>query len=274
MSKLSYDDIHIYYANKCSICKGKKRVFYDEVWTVCGCQHIATARWRLEQIQVYPDNLKYKDWSDFTGLIKDKSTTVGRLNPASALEAKNKAMKYCFGSDDPNAVKDRRNTLKVQDHISDGQNVIIAGGRGSGRSLLACLILKEVIYATSYFNLRLDYKWIKANSLISAARWDGERPINHDFLDDIQAQHFLVVDGIDLPQGGHNNPPDMVALNLMFYYRKLYQHPTIIVCSDTFWAAVTEQKYEQGLIKRWGEEFFELINDPGNLVIELIKEEG
>ncbi len=239
----------------------------------CGCQELATLRWHLEQVQVYPDSVKYKDWPDFTGLITDKNAkTSGRLIPSSALEAKNKAIEYCFGSSNPEAVKDRRKNLIIHKHLSSGKNVIIVGGRNTGRSLLACLILKEVIYATSFLNLKLQYKWMKASNILSDARWDNEKPIDHASLDDIAQQHFLVVDDVDVPHGGHNNPPDMVAMNVLFYERKIRQYPHIIVCSDVFWEAASNPARAGHVIKNWGHEFLGVLNNPHNVIIELVKE--
>lgn len=270
---LSYEDIHAYYADQCSICRGNRRVIANGTWTSCRCQYIATARWRLEQIQIFPDILKYKCWSDFTGLIKDNKTTVGCLVPASALQAKNKALRYCFKNSNVDAVKDRKSNLIIHHHLSDGQNVVISGPRNTGKSLLACLILKEFIYATSYFDLRYDYKWVKSNSLIDAARWDNNKSIDRDFLDDIESSGFLVIDGVDISKGGHNTPPDIISLNVLFYNRRASLYPTVVVCSDTFWSSVTDSRYEGGIVSRWGDEFYSMLRDNKNLVIELFKEE-
>src|SRR5437867_2071959 len=132
---LTYRQYSTFYASKCDACKGVKRLLKNGVWTACSCQYTASAKWRIDQFEVVPPDLKYKTWNDFTGVHGDS-----KLTNQSFIQAKQKALRYCFGGEDVSLINDRQKNLIVHEHLNDGQNVVIAGATGSGRTLLAVLI--------------------------------------------------------------------------------------------------------------------------------------
>jgi DNA replication protein DnaC len=279
MKKLTYQNYCDYYASKCSICESRKRILKNNIWTCCSCQYTATIKWRFEQIEIHPESLKYKNWADFTGEIKGtnketgKLEILGHLSVPTFMGAKQKAMEYCFGSSDIKVLEDKKKYLSVHKHCMDGQNIVIAGRRNTGRTLLAVLVLKEVVNASCFFNLNLEFKWIKSSDLIDAARWDNSKSIDHVFLDSLYDIHFLVIDGVDIYRGGHNTPPDTISLNVLFNYRRKMAYPTIIICSDVFLNSILHAKYGDEVSRPWGEEFYSLITNPSNVTIEMEREE-
>ncbi len=269
MNKLTYLDYCKYYAKKCSICHGGKRIQCDNVWTACSCQYTATVKWRFDQIQIYPANLKYKKWIDFNGIVTDGQD----LKPHIAVKAKDRAMLYCFGSVEPEVTNDRVKNLIVHQHASDGQNVVIVGDAATGKSLLASLILKVVVYASVIHNLSISFKWIRSDELLEAARWDNNKSITHEVMDELEDVDFLVIDGIDVGYG-HTTPPDVVAMNRLFYSRIKNNHPTVFVCSRRFWSHAQKiidnpNHKDEFSIKHWGNDFLTVFTSSRNVLIEL-----
>jgi len=274
MKKLSHSDYLNYYARKCEICHGARMVSCNGVRTCCSCQHTADVKFRFEQIQIYPEELKYKTWSDFTGEIRSKnketgqSEITGTLSVSDFIAAKKKAMEYCFGYSNSKVLKDKRKHLIVHKQVSNGKNIIIAGAKNTGKTLLATLILKEVVNASCYFNLNMDFRWIKASDLANKARWFNDKPVDHDYLDSLQYVDFLVIDGLDIKKGGHTNPPDIVSLDVLFQQRSLRSHTTVVVCTSSYLHNFLQTQYiDKDTF--WGDEFQSLMTHPKNLIIEL-----
>jgi hypothetical protein len=239
---------------------------------------LATVKYRFEQIQITPPGLKYKTWSDFTGEIKDidqdgNLVTIEQLDPEVFVVAKQRAMEYCFGSHDPKVLEDRQKHRIVHNHAKDGQNLIIAGDRQTGRTMLAAIVLKEVVYADAHHCLDIEFRAMKASELINAARWDNNRTIDHVYLDELVSVDFLLIDGVSIPKPkiGHTVPADHIALDVFFRERRMDNHPTIVVCSDEFWRCASHPNYVDLVSRHWGEEFVDLLLDPTNVVIELQK---
>jgi len=274
--KLTYDDYSDFHARKCPICEGAKRVKRTGVWVTCGCQFNATAKWRLDQIRIYPESLKLKGWGDFAG-INDSGK---KLTDASFIEAKEKALVYCFGQPDPTLAKDRKKNSIILGHIRDGKNVVIAGDSGSGRSLVAALMLKEVFYASAIKQHKTSFHWVRAVELTEAARWatnrtgDVAKSIDRDRLEEWGESDFLFVDGVDLKPsvGDHRAPPDMTSLNILF--SKRFYKPTIVVCASRFLVACNTPGPADLVREQWGDDFYTLMHDPENVVISLKKEAG
>lgn len=269
MSNLSYGDYSQHYADKCSICQGKGHVLYEDIFTMCICQHTAKMKWRFEQLEITPKELKYKSWNDFCGVGKAGDHN---LVAESFILAKKEALKYCFGSDNPSVIEQREDKLIVYKHLDTGKNVIIIGGPCSGKTLLSTLIIKEVVYACRIHNLDITFKSIKSSILQNESRWDGDRTVNHDLLNELENVDFLIIDNIDRPQGGHNTPPDTISLNALFYNRRSRNKPTIIICSDSFWGCAIQAQYQGEIKSRWGDEFITLLLNNDNTVIRLQKE--
>lgn len=273
----NYQSFSDYYAQKCTVCSGQKSVCLDGVWTRCICQQQATLEYRYSLIPIYPEELKYKNWSDFTGEIKDTTSngrkeTVGMLSGCGVV-AKTKAMQYCFNKVGADTTKNRKQTLRVLDHLKDGQNVLIIGGSSTGKTLLAALINREVAYASYFSHRSIDFRWVTFSQILEAARWDNGREIDHTSLDGYSEAQFLTIDGVDVPSGkGHTTPPDMVAMNTLFGERLRNRHPTIVIMSNNFYNTLTHNALCQEIPKRWGDEFFTLLKHPNNVIIELQKE--
>ena len=276
--RLPYEAFTEYFAKRCKLCNGAKRVKVNGVWASCSCQYYATIRYRLEQIPITPPSLKYKTWSDFTGEIRDvnakgETEIVGQLDTSAFVAAKQKAMQYCFGTADPAVLNDRENRVIVHKHARDGQNVIISGPKQTGRSLLGLLVLREVIFASTLHRLNLDFRWVKASEILHAARWDENKAIDHDHLDELANVDFLVIDGVELQkQGyGHTGRADSISLDVFFGERRGSNLPTIVICSDEFLACSRSRQYVDLIERSWGSEFVELVTEPTNVVIELQK---
>lgn len=271
MSNLKYKDYSQYYADNCRICCGIGHITHEGVRTMCICQHTAKMKWRFEQLEVMPRELKYKDWGDFCGV---SNTGDHKLTDNSFVKAKEKALKYCFGSDNISVINNRSKTLIVHNHLKTGRNVIITGVPKSGKTLLAILIIKEVVYACRIYNLDITFRCIKSNILQNESRWDKFRTINHVLLDELKDVDFLIIDNIDKPkQGGHKDiPPDTIALDSLFYHRIIQNKPTIIICSDNFWECSIHPQYQAETLVRWGDAFASLLLNKDNVVIRLYKE--
>lgn len=265
---LTYEDYCEYHANKCKQCKGKKRIQYNDVWVCCSCQYNASAKWRFDQIQVYPDELKYKTWKDFTGVGQTNRITAG-----SFVEAKKKAIEYCFDAADLSVVNDRKQHLVIDKHLRDGQNVVIFGPKASGKSLIATLILKEVVYACAIRGHEYSFAWVKASEIVEAARWDSNaaKTIDYDTLDFLGDVNFLFVDNLDIAPavGNHRHPPDIMSVNRVFSYRLSMKLPTIVTCSNKIWEFLQNPATTQEIKTQYGEELYGLLMHPKNVMIKL-----
>lgn len=270
MKSLTKSDYCAYYASKCKVCNGEKFVEVKGIPTQCLCQHSAELKFKFEQFEVDPPDLKYKSWDDFNGFLDGRQV----ISTESWLSAKQKAIQYCFGSSDPNVIKDRKANLVVQNHRHDGQNVIIVGNKGSGRTLIAALIIKEVAHACRIHDLDLSFKCLKAYDLFVAARWDNERSVDYSLLEELDVD-FLVIDEVELmpPKGHHTNPPDYNTMNSLFGNRVRYKMPTIVICSQSFWSQVSHPKFTEDISTQWGKPFVAIMNNPQNVVIKIDKKE-
>lgn len=235
----------------------------------CACQHIAAVKWDFEQLCLDPPSLKYKKWSDFTGAIEDNAEIVGSLDE-SFVNAKRKAMEYCFGSSDPQVLKNRPKYLSVHEKISTGKHVIITGEKQTGKTLLAALIIKEVVLAVMIHRVDISFKWVKGAEILHAAYWDKNKPINHEYLDNLIDVDFLVIDGVRLIKG-HISGPDTLVLDRMFGHRIIHGLPTIVLCSSEFKTQVFNPRLQgrDNITNTWGERFVRLMTNPSNTIIDL-----
>ena len=171
-------------------------------------------------------------------------------------------------------LKNRSKNLKIHKHLNDGQNLIIVGDEGSGKSFLGILVLKELIYASSFLRRDLEYRWVESYDLINAATWQTMRgygkAVDDDFLDFLIDLDFLFLDGVDAQKRGHNRPPDHYALDKLFGSRRIENSPTIITCSKTFWKLTALRR--DSVQQIYGDQFLEILLDDSNVVIQLEKE--
>jgi len=262
----SYDDWCNHYAQGCDICQGRKEISHNGVRTACYCQLKATVKFRFEQLPIVPPELKQKTWSDFTGLIRSDDKVVSSLDPSMAEKAKQAAFSYCFGSDDQSLLENRKKNLVVHKHREDGASIVIAGGRNSGRTLLASLVMKEIAAATLLFDPMITFQWVLSSNLIDATRWDNNREKDHDFLDEIGEYDFLTVDGVDIPKRGHNTPSDIVTMDRFFSKRALKKRPNILVCSLDFYTSCIDGSLRSEIENFWGTELPKLVAEDSRTV--------
>ena len=277
MKQLEYADYREYYARSCLVCGGNKRVIEDGVRKECFCQKKARRKYRLEQIDIYPGDLKYKDWVDFTGVITKQDQVIGHLKVDSAILARNKAFQYCYGvSFDKEIIKSRYKNLKIQEHLHDGQNIVISGDDRTGRSLLGAIICKEVANATVVLNRDLDYRWVKFYDVLNAARWvydsQHHKPVNHNYLDMLAGLDFLFIDGVDLQRGGKNYPADHIAMDALFGSRTMFNLPTILIVSKKILKMLTMSGGQDQLASVFGIEFLQMFRKDDTIIIELVKD--
>lgn len=270
--KLSHTDYCDLYANRCNLCKGKKYIDMFGVHTLCSCQKKATIKFRFEQIDICPSELKYKEWHDFTGLITNGSQTIGALDASSAIQARNQAMSYCFDSCDLNVTKDRKRHLIIHNHIYDGKSIIISGDKCSGKTLLSSLILKEVAWASLIHGLDLQFRFVKSIDIIQSARWSNDKDIDYNFLNDLMSVHFLAIDSADnFFKYGHTGPPDNIVMNSFFSHRRSHNLPVILVCSPKFLSMLDNPSLHTDVKHIWGDEFLLLMTSSGNVKINIVK---
>jgi len=282
---ISHSNYCDYFASKCPRCKGLKRVLRDGEWTSCVCQHIATVKWRFEQIKLEPPELKYHNWSDFNGIVRKRSPE-GRMEQTGFIKgmdastaavvaesARSKAMLYCFDTDDCEAVKDRSTRKKhsiIHNRSLSGDNVVIAGNSQSGRSLLAALILKEVVRASLDSGKLYTFGWINGVRLIQAALWDSNKTIDHALIDEWSELDFLFIDNF------HLRHSKSVCLDDLFFARRCEQRPTIITCSNQFLDGCRDvplREFNSGRIRQMlGDEALDMMLNPSNVEIKLYVE--
>jgi len=250
------------FAKNCPRCKGQRTILVNGVLTRCICQNKAVKRLYFDKISISPSSLKYKEWDDFNGSILNLEGDVdGALTVSSLEEAKRKAMEYCFDHWDIDVDKERNKAINIDRHLRDGQNLVIFGSPGSGKTLLAVLVLKELLRCMWIRKRDYRYKWIKFTDLVGHARWDNSRSVNHDRLDELSESHFLFIDGIDVYRSGegHNTPPDLIELDRLFSYRRAMSIPTIMTATTSLRDAMKAPALA-GLAKKWcGDELISMM---------------
>jgi len=281
---ISYPEYKEHYASKCPRCKGTKRVLRDGVPTACGCQHLAAVKWRFEQIELQPPELKYYNWSDFNGSVRtrysDGRTEVigcidgmGETTAAKvAHQARKQALLYCFDTDDMNEISVREKRQKhslIHEKALGGENVVIAGGHRSGKSLLAALILKEVVRASIDSGKDYTFGWVESSDLVDAAYNFGKH-IDFEQLEEWSELNFLVVDNFDVSN------TKVSDLDQLFYKRSSYRRPTIVTCSTEFFFGCQDKPMQgvtSGRVKQMlGKEALQFMLDPSNVEIKLCME--
>ncbi len=269
--KLSYLEWSQWFADQCDECHGSQIVLVDGSPRRCNCQLIATAKARLEAVDIVPTSLKYCNWCDFTGLIKNAGEIRGSLTTESTMRGRNSAFRYCFGEDYDPAISRDPTKIRLSDRIVDGNNLVIVGPENSGKTLLAVLVLKEACNAY-IVGKNIQFKWVKFYDIINHARWDTKgKDINHALLDELSELDFLFIDGVDDYRGGHNSPPDHTSMNVLFGARRILNLPTIFVCSSIFAKMLNRPEGQEKFVNMFGDEFVRSIAHRSNTLIELKK---
>ncbi len=271
----TYKDYCDHFATTCKACKGDKKVLKEGIWKGCGCQFVATIKWRFDKVQIDP-KLKTLSWGEFDGILnrgcKEDPDYKKLLDPAIAKKAKYSAFEYCFGTKRFEALEDRKKNLCLSSRIGSGQNVVIVGDKQSGKTLLASLILKEVVYASLLFAEEYTFEWIRGYKLLDVASRLDDRPVDLNRLDELGSADFLFIDGLVAPKGYWS------SLDRLVDDRMSVGLPTIVTCSHGFWEGCMGVKgYGAGhvdrevICKHLGDEIIRLMTDSRNLVINLSK---
>lgn len=291
MPALTYEQYCEHYARQCDNCKGKRRYKIDGNWTACPCQQKAALKFRFESIPIQPEELKRLTWKDFTGRVPKKGSVISGNAYQSARKT---LLGYCFNSNDEKAIlsndfdvmQERRRLYScVLDHLQDGQNLAIFGGSETGKSLLAMIVIKEVIYASLVFGRpNVSFRWTRGSELLHAVTWDGEgKTVDEAFMWDLVATDYLVIDDVYLERKGHSRAPDVVELDRLFSERMIRSRPTIIVGEPEIATCVlgnggndimAKKNLRKTLIHSWGISFFKLLSDKKTTLLHLEKGKG
>jgi hypothetical protein len=272
MRNLDSRDFCVREMKKCKQCHGEGCLNVNGVWCQCICQVYASYKYNFYRLRINPESLKQKTWDDFTGVITKEDITVGMLEPKSVREAKDIVLQYCYRDGD----NSNFNNLILHEHLKTGRNIIIGGSKASGKTLLGCLIIKEVIYDAIEFRSKIgrtiSFDWVYSSELKHAARWDNSKSIDHAYLEQLVEMDFLVIDDVDFwtKEGHHTNPPDRISLDMFFGERDIHSRPTIMLCSDTLLDMVSP-RYMDSISQQWGGEFFNLLSKPSNMIVRLKK---
>jgi DNA replication protein DnaC len=227
---MNFEDYAIEYSRKCNRCSGRRYVEEKEKMVICPCQLKALIKYRYDEIPVSAKT-KELDWTDFTGLIADKY-----MNVSNWKKSRDIAFGYCFSEkraeelnmcdysndDIEDLMKHRISKSKIQDRLNEGSNLFIMGEEYSGKTLLASLIAREIVF---YSVLKKDiyFKWISFHSLINALSFNR---IDYAFFDDITyTNDFLVLDNVFIPKQ-RNFMYNM--LDELFYERSNKKKPIIV----------------------------------------------
>jgi len=262
----TYDYHSDYYASKCSACKGDKKILKDGRWFRCGCQFFASLDWRFQQTEIIPESLKKMSWKDFDGCVRKGNAISSCIDQNVILESRSKAMKYCFGSDSMSVLLNRKKYSQIKKRSESGENVVIVGKSGTGKTMLATLILKEVVLYCSSSAADLTFEWINASELLHACRWDTQKRVNHDYIDECIDPNFLFIDNLDVPT-------DYIAsLDRLTNSRMINRRPCVITCDLPFWNGCMQKpslpNYET-IVKRLGKSVVGMITNTENTVILL-----
>jgi len=273
---LSFDEHATRFAENCKECRGKRYVLENNKHVVCKCFLNAVIQHRLDQI---PIDFRYKEWLDYVGITDDGKD----IHNSNWKEARAITFAYCFSKRtiknieeinyediDQNfinkKIRHRASNSKILFRKNEGANLAIFGDEMTGKTLLASLVAKEIIYASVLLG-NFDFKWLSFNTLINSISFDR---INYDLVDEITCVDFLVLDNAYIPQQGNYMKN---VLDEIFYDRLMGKMPTIITGSSGMENSEHFKKKDQysGITARqaMGDEFYRLLNSSNTQKIVL-----
>lgn len=262
-----YNKLCEFMARKCVICHGFRRI--PNTSYICSCQEIARFKWKFDELKIHPKSLKSKKWSDFNGSVQNESgEVISSLVDYSIIKAKEKALHYCYGKNEPDTEKE---IPTIDRHLINGTNLVICGDKNSGKTLLATLVVLEIFRCGVAKKKQFSIDWVKMSELADLATWDNSKEISRDTLYELSLLDFLVIDCIDDIFQGKTSPPHTVSLNILFNKRRDNNKPTIFISTEHYYNMCTSPSYELKITSRMGTEFLNEIASSSNYLIRLEK---
>ena len=130
---------------------------------------------------------------------------------------------------------------KIKNRRNEGANIAFFGDDDTGKTLLASLVAKEIIYSSVLLS-DFDFRWISFNTLINALSFDRT---DYALFDDVSCVDFLILDNVYIPQQGNYMKN---ILDDIFHERITKKMPILITGQN-----ITNRKM-------LGDEFFRILN--------------
>lgn len=261
---MKFEEFSTEFANKCDKCNGKKYIYEGENRYTCHCQLKALAKYRYELIPI-DSVLRTFDWTDYNVHTPSNKTILNWQH------VRDTALGYCFSpksisdiskcefdiDDVEYYIKHRITKSQIIERLNEGANLAILGEDFTGKTFLASLIAREVVYA-SVFISNFDFRWISFNSLINSLSFDKS---NNELVDDLlYTNDFLVLDNVSIPKQASYK---LNVLNELFYERLNNRKPVIITGSKLL------ESSDYKLREQLGDDFFRLFNSDRTVKISL-----
>ena len=220
---------------------------------VCTCKKIAEIRSYIRAL--IPSEFETCSINDFKGRNLEGEKV---LDNKYAIKAKKDIIKYCWNLNldlekDINKFKEISNTPSelnkysiIDDRRKNGNNLVIfgSGDRQMGRTLLASIVLKEVIKQKVKPGKHIEnYNWVQFKSLKQAIIDDDKNIMNYQTCD------WLVVDNISNPQYSSVQQQTFITdkIDPFFLYRLEKDLPTIFIFRFDIFSKVNMRTLESNL---------------------------
>jgi hypothetical protein len=210
----------------------------------CRCRKVADARGHIEY--VIPPEYREKTINHVRGLVKTKQGEDLRVWSDKTVESIKSSLKsYLFGdSDSSNATsrEDYNKISKMDLRFYEGTNLIIHGNPfrlkkegmpstqtvPTGKTLIACLVLKEAIWRRLYTTNRADtYALTSYQTLRQDLRQKTERASS------LKEYDWLAIDDVSLPLNETDfNHQNFVTLFDDFLMTRIENRQPTILCCD------------------------------------------
>ena len=252
---MSFEDFSKQFAEQCKICGKKGHNRLGNKIVVCQCQLRAIIKYRCETL---PVSLKDLEWIDYTGSSPVNGNVV---DIANWQQGRDISLAYCFSdksvshlsgcsysmAEVKDFIKHRISNSKIINRLKEGANLVLLGEDSTGKTLLASLIAKEVIYA-SVLLMNMNVKWTSFNTLINAMNFDR---MDFSLLEDLIITDFLFLDNVYRPHQGDYRKN---AIDELFHERLNNKKPTIITGTRPIGDSYSNNR--QAL----GDEFYRMLN--------------
>lgn len=256
---MSFEDYASEFGSTCKKCNGKRVFFENDKTLLCFCQLKASIKFKYDSMPI-ENVVKKLDWDDYLG---DTFIENQKIKIHGWQDARDKALGYCFSSYPISRVhqakytadsikecmKSRISLSKIPNRLREGANLVILGEDATGKTFLASLIAKEIIYASVLLK-DMYVKWISFSKLISSLCFNR---IDYDLVDDLSfANDFLILDHVHRPAQGNYQKN---ILDEIFSERIANNRPTIITGSYGL------DEYDETMLRDiFSDGFFRLLN--------------